>query len=102
MSKGKFVLVPGLVGGTLIRRMASDDEIDLCCHWGCIWVPQARVWGDLPSPKFVICWEKFCFSWGHPWGTECSIDKPKGTKISLQTDSVYLGSSENTDGGWQP
>ena len=55
-----------------------------------------------PAPKFVIRREEFCFSWGHPLGTECSIDKPKGTKISLQTDSVYLGSLENTDAGWQP
>ena len=58
--------------------------------------------GMMPAPKFETCWEEFCFSWGHPLGTECSIDKPKGTKISLQTASVYLGSSENTDGGWQP
>ena len=55
-----------------------------------------------PAPTVVIRREEFCFSWGHPLGTECSIDKPKGTKISLQTDSVYLGSLENTDAGWQP
>lgn len=39
------------------------------------------------------------FLLGPPLGTGCSIDKPKGTKISLQTDSIYLGSSENS---WQP
>lgn len=61
-----------------------------------------QVLGTMPAPKFVICREEFCFSWDRPLGTECSTDKPKGTKISLQTASVYLGSSENTDGGWQP
>lgn len=38
------------------------------------------------------------FLLGPPLGTGCSIDKPKGTQISLHTKSVYLGSSESTGG----
>lgn len=41
---------------------------------------------------------KVLFLLGPPVGTGCSVDKLKGTQISLHTNSVYRGSLENTGG----
>lgn len=86
--------------------MASDDEIERCCCWGCVWFPQARVGampavGYRPAPKLAVCWRRFCFSPGPPLGTGCSIDKSERTKISWQTNSVYPGSFRKYC-GWKP
>lgn len=58
--------------GYLEWGVILDDEIDLCCCWGCIWVFKVRVGvvfvvGDDLVFIFVIFWEKCYFFWGYFW-----------------------------------
>lgn len=60
----------------------------------CLWL------GMIPAPKLLVCWGRFCFSWGHPWELDALLTNQR-TKISWQTNSIYLGSFRKYC-GWQP
>lgn len=47
--------------------------------------------GEILAPEFTVCWEKFCFSWGHTWKLDVLLTNQREGKSHCKQAAFTQG-----------